>query len=238
MENRRAILYEDFNEFRRSLSDETDRGCALMAAAYLDEALKTLFREVLVQDNKIVNELFSTTGPIGTFSSRIDLAYVMGLIGKRFHRDLHLIRKIRNDFGHTAKKIDFTTASIKARCQELYNDGYERDAEPRRKFERCASGLVGQIHVQILTATQIKIKEDIPIEKLKETHKRIQEQMAHQVAIFLREAEIPSADTGKLFEEGSLPQARIRESISRVKDMLREMEESLSSENTEAKQEE
>jgi len=85
--------------FRLSLEVETDRGCALMAGAYLDSELKKLLKNHLVSNEKIQDELFELSRPLGTFSSRIDPAYLLGLIGPQAHRDLHLIRKIRNDFG-------------------------------------------------------------------------------------------------------------------------------------------
>jgi DNA-binding MltR family transcriptional regulator len=68
--------------FRRELTKETDRGCALMAASFLDYELEKLLREKLVGSKNHLDTLFEFNGPLGTFSSRIRLSYSLGLIPK------------------------------------------------------------------------------------------------------------------------------------------------------------
>jgi DNA-binding MltR family transcriptional regulator len=92
-------------EFRTTLNPETDRGCALMAAAYLDERLGEFMKGYFVDDSKVADDLLEQSRPLGTFSSRIDMAYALGLISEEEHRGLHPIRRIRNDFGHVAQPI-------------------------------------------------------------------------------------------------------------------------------------
>ena len=94
-------------EFRNTFDEETDRGVTFMAASFLEGELEDLLREYFVQDKKVINEIFSFNGPCGTFSSKTNITYSLGLIGKKAHRDLHLIRKIRNEFGHTATPLTF-----------------------------------------------------------------------------------------------------------------------------------
>jgi DNA-binding MltR family transcriptional regulator len=132
--------------FRRTLSPESDRGCALIAAAYLDAELEKLLRLAVVDDPKVADNLFDQSRPLGTFSSRIDLAYLLGLIGISIHRDLHLIRKIRNDFGHDHSPITFETQRIKCRCKELFTHPLDTDFPPRRIFMAAAMGVLASIH--------------------------------------------------------------------------------------------
>ncbi len=66
-------------------------------------------------------------------------------------RDLHLIRKIRNDFGHVASPIDFTQPAIASRCNELYYDPYDKDAAPRHKFTRTVMGVLAVLHARLYT---------------------------------------------------------------------------------------
>ena len=56
--------------FRGTLEAETDRGCALMAAAYLDSQLEELIRASLIADTRATDELLGVSKPLGTFSSR------------------------------------------------------------------------------------------------------------------------------------------------------------------------
>jgi|ERR1035438_1272613 DNA-binding MltR family transcriptional regulator len=148
--------------FRASLSEETDRGCALMAAAYLDDQLKQLLRYVMVDDQVVVDELLRAAGPFGTFSTRIDVCFALGLLPPMARRDLHLIRKIRNDFGHTAKPLTFDEAAISARCKELY---YATANKPsaRGKFTNAALGVCAIIHVATRDAVRKEAGKDVVI---------------------------------------------------------------------------
>src|SRR5579859_4992858 len=98
---------EDVMEFRHWLTPETDRGCALMAAAYLDDQLSELLLSRFVDDTKLKSELFGASQALGSFSSRIDFAYALGMIGPTARKELHIIRKIRNLFGHEPRPISF-----------------------------------------------------------------------------------------------------------------------------------
>lgn len=141
--------FDDVMEFRMSLNAETDRGCALMSAAFLDNWLRNLLNSFFVEDERITGDFLSPNGPLGTFSSRIDLAYLLGLISKKAHRDLHLIRKIRNDFGHKAEPLSFETGYIKSRTLELYYD-ISSEQRPRQKFTRVVLGVLSQLTVKTL----------------------------------------------------------------------------------------
>jgi hypothetical protein len=66
-------------EFRSTLTDETDRGCALMAAAYLDDRLAELLKAYFVDDLPVAKKVLDLERPLGTFSARIDVAYLLGL---------------------------------------------------------------------------------------------------------------------------------------------------------------
>ena len=127
------LKFDEVMEFRSSLTPETDRGCALMAAAFLDSELELLLRAFVVKNKKVEDEMFGQSKPIGAFSSRIDLAYLLGLISADTRRDLHLIRKIRNDFGHVHRPISFEDQAIVNRCHELITS-----ALTTRLQEKCS----------------------------------------------------------------------------------------------------
>lgn len=79
--------------FRKTLTSESDRGCVLMAAAYIDASLEELLEANLINDKPVTSKLFEFNGPFGTFSGKIDTAYSLGLIPKNVRKDIHLIRK-------------------------------------------------------------------------------------------------------------------------------------------------
>lgn len=147
--------------FRNHLDNETDRGSALMAAAFLDELLKDLLKCFLVDDQKSLKELFSGTGGLSSFSSRIELCYLLGLIPVNIKKDLHLIRKIRNEFAHSMDIIDFNHPSIAARCRELKYNAFQDQLPPRKMFNRVAFGVAGIINGVIMTMERRTEAQDI-----------------------------------------------------------------------------
>jgi DNA-binding MltR family transcriptional regulator len=116
-----------------------------MAAAYLDDQLDSLLRKMLVDDHSVAEALFQASGPLGAFAARIDLAFALGLLGKQARRDLHLIRRIRNDFGHVARPLSFEDQPMRDRCRALYYGALGPDASPRKRFTHVALTLVGVI---------------------------------------------------------------------------------------------
>jgi hypothetical protein len=58
-------------------------------------------------------------GPPAGFSARVDVAFAMGHLPKRIHRELHLIREIRNHFAHHPDLADVSTQKVKDKCAAL-----------------------------------------------------------------------------------------------------------------------
>lgn len=180
-------------EFRSSLNEETDRGCALMAAAYLDDQLERLLRQTFVDDRTAVDELFRPLGPLGSFSGRIELCYALGLLPNETRRDLNLIRKIRNDFGHVAKTLTFDEPGIGARCRELHHSYHEAEAPARSKFTSAVMAICGLVHALIHTAQQ----RDVPSEvTMSEERKREVREFAEKVGAKLTQEFGLSEDPG------------------------------------------
>ncbi len=136
---------KDVLSFRTSISSETDRGAVLMSAAYLDDKLKELIEKRLVQDKKISRRVFDLNGALGTFSSRIDFAYLLGIIPKNARRDLHTIRAIRNQFAHHASPLSYDHTKVKPLCDKLTFHGVKDVAGPDSKFRRSVMGLLSYI---------------------------------------------------------------------------------------------
>ncbi len=98
----------------RKLVGETDTGIAIVSAAYFDDCLKKLFSlNIDKSSRKIFEAIFDFNGPLGTLSSKINLAFGLSLISKETHQRLNSIRKIRNEFAHSPYGISFNTEEIK-----------------------------------------------------------------------------------------------------------------------------
>ena len=140
------IHVKALQELMVSLAKETDRGAALMACAYLDNQLAELLKVRFVQVESLTKTLIdSPGGPLGSFSVRIDVAYLSGVIPKSAHRDLHLLRKIRNEFAHNPTAITFQDPQLASRAKELEFDVLRPAASPRKKFDRAVMWLLDMI---------------------------------------------------------------------------------------------
>lgn len=160
------------------LQGESDRACAVLGAAHLDYLLAKAILKRMPQGEELAERLFhEPNAPLGTFSSRTDLAFAMGLIDSDTRSDLVTVRKIRNGFAHDLQIHSFhENDSVRDRCQSL-NRGLafaKRFQEPDRtnlmsprnlfistivelqdEF-RVLAGLVGEKPGRVLMAKKLK----------------------------------------------------------------------------------
>ena len=116
-DNPKIIL---FSKFVKEFQNETDRGAAILAAAMLDQKLKTVLQDYLIE-GKSTDFLFKgPNAPLGSFSSRQHLAYSLGLISEYEYNDCEIVRKIRNDFAHKFElEFSFNDKRISDLCLNL-----------------------------------------------------------------------------------------------------------------------
>jgi DNA-binding MltR family transcriptional regulator len=99
-----------------TLNSESDRGSAIIGAQIMSDRLESLLRAFFrsdAQSRKQIDPLFKGFGPVSTFSTRIQMAYVMYLIPRIIRDRLEMIRKIRNHFAHSPTPAKFTDAQCK-----------------------------------------------------------------------------------------------------------------------------
>ena len=84
---------EDFKLFAEEFGGETDRAAVILGAAKLDILLYHLIQKTLLPNTSSNDELLDGDAPISTFSSRINLAFRLGLIDPELTRALHLVKK-------------------------------------------------------------------------------------------------------------------------------------------------
>lgn len=169
---------EDFSAFRMALNHESDRGCALFAAAYLDKKLGELLKACMVQHRKMEEELFVGQNPLSSFSSRIKLAYYLGKIAPSERKDLDTIRSIRNEFAHHANLLSFDDQSIRDRCNNLTHNWREKEASARTKFNAAVSALLIRIVTERITTSAVTEGHEKPLpdhikEKGRELHAKL-----------------------------------------------------------------
>lgn len=112
-----------FNDFTAELSKETDRGVALVSVSYLDTLLKHLVCSRSTLDRRKIEMklgMFGANGPMDSFSNKIKICYLFGLLTDIEYQDLDIIRDIRNDFAHLLSGLSFDTSNIADTCRSLH----------------------------------------------------------------------------------------------------------------------
>lgn len=110
--------FKNMHRRLQAVSDESPRGMVLIVAAELDRLLLEAITKLL-RDGKGLKSLNEdSSGPLSTFSARINLAHALNIIDDEELRQLHVIRRVRNDFAHQLD-VSFDDASVQSRTREL-----------------------------------------------------------------------------------------------------------------------
>jgi DNA-binding MltR family transcriptional regulator len=100
------------------MQGSSDRAAGIVASAIVEDHLTTALKSRFHHDEPMIRELFKGTGPLAPFSTKIKLAFLLGLLSARACKDLQTIRRIRNDFAHKLDKT-FETQNIKDMAMNL-----------------------------------------------------------------------------------------------------------------------
>jgi|WetSurMetagenome_2_1015567.scaffolds.fasta_scaffold45107_1 DNA-binding MltR family transcriptional regulator len=171
--------FDQVIEFRHSLNDETDRGCALMSAAFLEKTIEDELKKVFVKDKGITKSVFDFNGALGTFSAKIQIIYLLGYIDKITYNDLQMIRKIRNEFAHTSKVLRFDDSKIASMILNLQSYLVNNEMTKRTVFIRASLGVLASINcISIKNKEIIELESKLPIlEKRIEIGNEIEEEV-------------------------------------------------------------
>lgn len=139
-----ARSLQEFQAFGESFKSESDRGAALVAASMLDDRLCSILRAFMIE-SKETDALLEggPNAPLGTFSSRAAAALALGLIEPAEFRNVSIIRKIRNAFGHGWGQITFEDAPIRDLCRQLTSRQPRENLSSRGWFDAAVINLLG-----------------------------------------------------------------------------------------------
>ncbi len=153
-------------QFKKTISSETDRGCALFASLFLEKELEKVLMHKLVGNTNFKKDLFSYRGPLGTFSSKIKLSYSLGIISKDIMRNLDVIRKIQNDFDDDYNLLTFECGTISNRVFDLTELMYPKEEVNARKYFESAAFRVLTFILKEFETEPFKEKECISISEV------------------------------------------------------------------------
>jgi hypothetical protein len=140
----------------------SDRACAVLAGAILDDRLKALLAGYLLPPQvEREDRLLGRSGAVESFSARIELAYRLGLVSAATRRSLDWTRDIRNDAAHQPE-FGFDIDSVRDRVQNLASLIRLNDIVPegvRSEFGESAKGRFVLSVMMLAAALQIEAGE-------------------------------------------------------------------------------
>ena len=117
------------------LEKDSDRAVGVVAAAIVEQRLSELILLHLHKtDQKILERIFRVGGPVGSFSAKIDMAFLMGLVSLAFHAEMVIVKNIRNAFAHKLESTTFDTQKVRDLCFKLnYVEQWVGDISPEEE---------------------------------------------------------------------------------------------------------
>ena len=104
----KRLAYDDLG---REIRTGSSRAAIILAVAAIDDLLRVaIVLNFIKLSRKDEDNIFTGNGPLSPFSSRIKVAYAMGLISRKLRSDLDRLRKIRNDYAH--KTLEMSLGSV------------------------------------------------------------------------------------------------------------------------------
>lgn len=118
-------MAETMWKIKAELRKESERGCVVLAFAWMDDQLSANLRKFLLpsaQQSEKADELLGVGRPIGDAATKIDLCLRLGILQPNTHKSLHMFRRLRNDFAHLASNISFEDQSIHDRVVAIFEN--------------------------------------------------------------------------------------------------------------------
>jgi uncharacterized protein YutE (UPF0331/DUF86 family) len=133
-----ARRWTDFKAVLKEIETNNDRAAAIVAAATLEYALQLAIE---AHCSPMSDEEREKLGK-ASLNDLIVKAETKGVIDKKASDELHLLRKIRNEFAHDMNPVSFKSEVILGYCGRLpipdFLDGgtLEEPTEPNKKMRR------------------------------------------------------------------------------------------------------
>lgn len=119
---------EHLNDIIEQTDKGSDRDLAIILGTFVENCLRLkIEREIKLSPIFSGKQLWNYNGPLGTFSSKIEVARAFGIITDLHYSHLIVIKKIRNHCAHSlgiyeAESVSFETHPIKQHLQNLYSE--------------------------------------------------------------------------------------------------------------------
>lgn len=147
---------ELMGQLTKEFSSESDRAVGVLCAAYLDHLLGELIVINMDVERTVAEKLLfkDVYAPLQSFSARMHVTYCLGLIDETQHKNLNLIRKVRNAFAHQLVDLSFEDENISKLCRKLsFPAGEIRELSIRDRF------IIASVHLMVDITISIQRSE-------------------------------------------------------------------------------
>lgn len=101
------------------LTQSSDRTKVILGSAILEELLERLLKKHFILNTKLTEEVFEPSAFLGSFSSKIKISFLLGLISQEMFDDLEIIRELRNKFAHRIHQSSLLDQSATSLCNNF-----------------------------------------------------------------------------------------------------------------------
>jgi DNA-binding MltR family transcriptional regulator len=136
---------DDWDGFFTECLDESDRGTVIVGASFLDEHLRELIENFLIDKPKQTELLLGNDRPLGSFGARIRTAYCLGLLTEDEFHDLKIVRSVRNAFAHRIHGLSFLDHEIQGFCSSFKMFSSNKSCSPRDAYIHTLANLAARI---------------------------------------------------------------------------------------------
>ena len=145
------------------MAGETDLSCALLGASLIDLHLKRLLEKFFIK-GKTSERILSNTGFAGNLRTRLDLAYVLGLINNENYNNILNILEIHYIFSRAHTLESFASREISKLCEKItIEDSKLRDETDEEwnliKFKSVCMIIISDINLKLAQIVTSEFKE-------------------------------------------------------------------------------
>jgi hypothetical protein len=110
-------------DFRKELIGESERASILLIATLLDDALTYRISQALsfTATEEEYDYIFRFEGPLGTFSARLEVACLFGIIEDDTYQELEIIRELRNACAHSKHPTVFSDSVVANAAKRIFD---------------------------------------------------------------------------------------------------------------------
>lgn len=111
---KKSARIPEVEELKSELLGESDRTAIIVMATLLDDVLAYRLEKSLCfhPEESEVEHIFRFEGPLGTFSSRTEIACLFGFIDDVTYQQLDIVRELRNACAHSIHPTVFSDAAL------------------------------------------------------------------------------------------------------------------------------